>query len=82
MYVPLNVTMIIKEGATNLRGSGGIQEELMGYENDVIIVLISEILKNKTITKNKVEKIQTLLWFSRVQGLANELIYLKSTSNP
>lgn len=64
MYVPLNVTMMIKEGVMNLRGSGGIQEELMGYENDVIIVLISEILKNKTITKNKVEKIQTLLWFS------------------
>lgn len=64
MYVPLNVTMIIKEGVMNLRGSGGIQEELMGYENDGIIVLISEILKNKTITKNKVEKIQTLLWFS------------------
>lgn len=66
MYVPLNVTMIIKEGVMNLRGSGGIQEELMGYENDGIIVLISEILKNKTITKNKVEKIQTLLWFSKV----------------
>lgn len=65
-YVPLNVTMIIKEGVMNLRGSGGIQEELMGYENDGIIVLISEILKNKTITKNKVEKIQTLLWFSKV----------------
>lgn len=40
----------------NLRGSGGTQKELRGYENDVIIVLISEILKNKTITKNKVEK--------------------------
>lgn len=65
MYVPLNVT-IIKEGTMNLRGSGGTQQELRGYENDVIIVLISEILKNKTIIKIKLKKIQTLLWFSRV----------------
>lgn len=63
MYVPLNVTMIIKEGTMNLRGSGGIQEELMGYENDVIIVLISEILKNKTITKNKVKKFRLYYGF-------------------
>lgn len=63
MYVPLNVTMIIKEGVMNLRGSGGIQEELMGYENDGIIILISEILKNKTITKNKVEKFKLYYGF-------------------
>lgn len=50
MYLPINVT-IIKEGAMNLRGSGGTQEELRGHENDVIIALVSEILKNKTITK-------------------------------
>lgn len=56
MYVCAYNVTIIEEGTMNLRGSGGTQKELRGYENDVIIVLISEILKNKTITKNKIEK--------------------------
>lgn len=63
MYVPLNVTMIIKEGVMNLRGSGGIQEELMGYENDGIIVLISEILKIKQLQKIKLKKFKLYYGF-------------------